>query len=275
LKIGNKQFDIGSRTHIVGVLNVTPDSFSDGDSFNTIDAAIAHALKMETDGADIIEIGAESTRPNHQAISVDEELSRIIPILQAIKNTTGIPICVDTRKSQVAKESIENGADLINDVMCFKADENLAKVCAKFQVPVITMHNRPNEVKFFYDNFLEELSNDLLESVDILTIAGVNKNNIILDPGIGFAKQNHEQNLDILRNIQKLRELGFPIMIGASKKSFMQYATGLAVNERKETTMAVTAYSATYLADFVRVHDVLENKRVAMMIDSLVRKRKD
>ena len=203
MKIGNKEFKIGERTYIMGILNFTPDSFSDGGVFNNIDLAIEHVKKMIDDGADIIDIGGESTRPGYTLISDEEEISRVVPIIKAIKENFDIPISIDTYKAKVAEKALEAGADIINDIWGFKKEKDMAKVAAKYNVPCCLMHNRDNED---YKNLMEDILDDLRESIKIAKDAGVKDENIILDPGIGFAK-TYEQNLETMNNLERFKEL--------------------------------------------------------------------
>lgn len=268
MKIGNKEFQIGKRTYIMGILNFTPDSFSDGGKFNNIDIAIEHVRKMIEDGADIIDVGGESTRPNHTPVGEDEEINRVVPIIKAIREKFDIPISIDTYKAKVAEKAIEAGANLINDVWGFKMEKDIAKVAAKYEVPCCLMHNRDNTN---YNNLMDDILEDLKESIKIAKEAGVKDENIMLDPGIGFRK-TYEQNLETMNNLQRLKELGYPILLGTSRKSMIGLALDLPVEERVEGTVATTVVGIMKDAcDFVRVHDVLENYRAAKMTDAIVR----
>jgi len=269
MKIGNKEFKIGERTYIMGILNFTPDSFSDGGKFDNIDSAIEHVEKMIEAGADIIDIGGESTRPNHTPVEEAEEISRIVPIIKAIRAKFDIPISVDTYKAKVAEKAIEAGANLINDVWGFKKDKDMGKVAAKYNVPCCLMHNRENED---YKDLMEDILEDLRESIRIAKDAGVKDENIILDPGIGFAK-SHEQNLETMNKLERLKELGYPVLLGTSRKRMIGFTLDLPVEERVEGTVATTVVGIMKDAcDFVRVHDVLENSRAAKMTDAIVRR---
>ena len=269
MKIGNKEFKIGERTYIMGILNFTPDSFSDGGKFDNIDAAIEHVKEMIEAGADIIDIGGESTRPNHTAVEEAEEISRVVPIIKAIRASFDIPISIDTYKAKVAEKAIEAGANLINDVCGFKKDKEMGKVAAKYNVPCCLMHNRENED---YKDLMEDILEDLRESIKIAKDAGVKDENIILDPGIGFAK-SHEQNLETMNKLERLKELGYPVLLGTSRKRMIGFTLDLPVEERVEGTVATTVVGIMKDAcDFVRVHDVLENSRAAKMTDAIVRR---
>ena len=269
MKIGNKEFKIGERTYIMGILNFTPDSFSDGGKFDNIDAAVVHVKEMIEAGADIIDIGGESTRPNHTPVEEAEEISRVVPIIKAIREKFDIPISIDTYKAKVAEKAIEAGANLINDVWGFKKDKDMGKVAAKYNVPCCLMHNRENED---YKDLMEDILEDLRESIKIAKDAGVKDENIILDPGIGFAK-SHEQNLQTMNELERLKELGYPVLLGTSRKRMIGFALDLPVEERVEGTVATTVVGIMKDAcDFVRVHDVLENSRAAKMTDAIVRR---
>lgn len=269
MKIGNKDFKIGERTYIMGILNFTPDSFSDGGKFDDIHAALAHVKEMIEAGADIIDIGGESTRPNHTPVGEEEEIKRVIPIIKAVREKFDIPISIDTYKAKVAEKAIEAGADLINDVWGFKKDKDIANVAAKYKVPCCLMHNRENED---YRDLMEDILEDLRESIKIAKDAGVKDENIILDPGIGFAK-NHEQNLETMNKLERLKDLGYPVLLGTSRKRIIGLTLDLPVEDRVEGTVATTVIGIMKDAcDFVRVHDVLENARAAKMTDAIVRR---
>lgn len=269
MKIGNKEFKIGERTYIMGILNFTPDSFSDGGIFNDIDLAIEHVKNMVDDGVDIIDVGGESTRPGYTLISDEEEISRVIPIIKVIKENFDILISIDTYKAKVAEKALEAGADLINDIWGFKKEKDMAKVAAKYNVPCCLMHNRDNED---YKNLIEDILDDLRESIKIAKEAGVKDENIILDPGIGFAK-TYEQNLETMNNLERFKELGYPILLGTSRKRMIGLTLDLPVEERVEGTVATTVIGIMKDAcDFVRVHDVLENARAAKMTDAIIRR---
>ena len=267
--IGKKDFAIGRRTYLIGIVNVTPDSFFDGGQFNCTEAAVSHAMKLINDGADIIEIGGESTRPGHEKIDEKTEMERVLPVIESLIDKTDTPIAVDTSKSNVADAALSIGAAMINDISCFTFDEELASVCAKHDAACCVMHNRTNTE---YRNLLMDVMMDLQRGIYNVEKAGVLANKIIIDPGIGFAKAVYD-NLVILRNLSYFAAYEYPLMIGTSRKSFMGKILGLEVNDRLETTLATTALAINSQVDFIRVHDVLENKRVAMMADELVRGR--
>ena len=267
MKIGNTEFKLGERTYVMGILNVTPDSFSDGGKFNNIEAALKRTKELIDDGADIIDIGGESTRPNFEVVKAEEEIKRVVPIIKAIKENFDIPISIDTYKSETAKAAIEAGADLINDVWGFKKDKNMAKVAYEYGIPCILMHNRE---KVEYNNLMEDVISDLEESINIALEAGVKKENIILDPGIGFAK-TLEENLKVMNNLEKIRDMGYPVLLGTSRKSMIGLTLDLPVDKRLEGTIATTVLGIVKGCEFIRVHDVLENKRACVMTDAILK----
>ncbi|MBM4765290.1 dihydropteroate synthase [Bacillus sp. B15-48] len=268
IQAGRYRLDYQEKTLIMGVLNVTPDSFSDGGKYNRIDAALKHVSQMVEDGADIIDIGGESTRPGYTPISPEEELERIIPIIEAIAANIDIPLSVDTYKSTVASGALEAGAHIINDIWGAKADMDIAKVASKYDVPIILQHNRKDEQ---YSYFIRDVYNDLFKSVGLARIAGVKPEKIILDPGIGFAK-NHEQNLEMMRNLDTMVSLGYPVLLGTSRKRFIGNILNLPVTERMEGTGATVCYGIQKGCQIVRVHDVKEMSRMAKMMDALIGK---
>lgn len=267
MNIGNKELKLKERTYIMGILNVTPDSFSDGGSFNSVQNAVLRAKEMILEGVDIIDIGGESTRPNHEPVSLEEELNRVIPIIKAIRKELDVPISIDTYKAKVAEEAILAGANLINDVWGFKKDKEMASVAAKYNVACCLMHNREN---INYNNFIEDVIVDLKESINIALGAGVKRENIILDPGIGFAK-TYEQNLYLMSNLESLKVLGYPILLGTSRKSIIGNTLNLPPNERVEGTLSTSVIGIVKGCDFVRVHDIKENKRAIVMADTILR----
>ncbi|GAA0762028.1 dihydropteroate synthase [Clostridium sartagoforme] len=267
MKIGNKEINLDERTYIMAILNVTPDSFSDGGKYNEVEQAVKRAKQMVEEGADIIDIGGESTRPGANYISEGEEIKRVVPIIKAIKSELDVLISIDTYKSKTAEEAIKAGADIINDVWGFKKDKNMAEVAAKYDIPCILMHNRENKP---YTNLMKNVIEDVIESINIALDAGVKRENIILDPGIGFAK-NYEENLIVMNNLEKIVNIGFPVLLATSKKSMIGLALDLPVDERREGTIATTVMGIMKGCKFVRVHDVLENKRACIMTDKILR----
>lgn len=261
--IGNKEFT--DRTHIMGILNVTPDSFSDGGRYNTIDKALKRTEEMIKDGAEVIDIGGESTRPGYTMISDEEETERIVPVIEAVKSRFDICVSADTYKAQVARAALISGADMINDIWGFKYQPQIAGITAEFDAACCLMHNRLQPV---YNNFLEDVVSDLKESVDIALSAGVDPNKIITDPGVGFAK-TLEENLLITKHLDKLYDLGFPVLLGTSRKSMIGLTLNLSSDERVEGTLATTAQAVMKKALFVRVHDVKENYRFIKMLEAI------
>ena len=267
MRIGSKEFEIGKRTYIMGILNVTPDSFSDGGKFNDINLAVNHAKLMVAEGADIIDIGGESTRPGHASVSEEEEIRRVIPVIEALKREISVPISVDTYKGRVAELALEAGADMINDIWGFKNDSYIAEVTAKYNIPCCLMHNRDNKN---YNNLIEDVLKDLEESIAIALNAGVKRENIMIDPGIGFAK-SYDDNLKTMNNLEKLHSLGYPVLLGTSRKTMLGVAQGLDASERLEGTLATTTVGVMKGCQFIRVHDIKENKRVCVLTDAIVR----
>jgi len=263
-------FQWGSRTYIMGILNVTPDSFSDGGKFFNFDQAMAQAERMVAQGADIIDVGGESTRPGHTRISDQEEIERIAPLLEALVKEIKVPISVDTYKSQVAKAALEIGVDMVNDIWGLLDDPELAKTVAQYNVPLILMHNKDNTE---YNSLMDEILASLRHSIRIAREAGVAPENILIDPGIGFGK-TLEQNLETMRHLEDLKTLGYPILLGTSRKSWIGKILDLPAQERLEGTAATVVLGITKkAADIIRVHDVQEMVRVARMTDAIVRGR--
>lgn len=268
LRCGEYTLDLNKKTLIMGILNVTPDSFSDGGNYDEVNAAVSHAREMVAGGADIIDIGGESTRPGFAKVSVEEELGRVIPMIQAVSKEVKVPISIDTYKAEVAKQAIEAGAHVINDVWGAKAEPKIAEVAAHYNVPIILMHNRENTN---YRNLMADMIADLYESVKIAKDAGVPDENIILDPGIGFAK-TPEQNLEAMRNLEQLHVLGYPVLLATSRKSFIGHVLDLPVEERLEGTGASICLGIEKGCEMIRVHDVKEMARMAKMMDAMIGK---
>ncbi|KXI79386.1 dihydropteroate synthase [Bacillus cereus] len=268
LRCGEYTLNLNEKTLIMGILNVTPDSFSDGGSYNEVDTAVRHAKEMRDEGAHIIDIGGESTRPGFAKVSVEEEIKRVVPMIQAVSKEVKLPISIDTYKAEVAKQAIEAGAHIINDVWGAKAEPKIAEVVAHYDVPIILMHNRDN---MNYRNLMADMVADLYDSIKIAKDAGVRDENIILDPGIGFAK-TPEQNLEAMRNLEQLNVLGYPVLLGTSRKSFIGHVLDLPVEERLEGTGATVCLGIEKGCEFVRVHDVKEMARMAKMMDAMIGK---
>lgn len=260
--------DYGRKTLIMGVLNVTPDSFSDGGKYNQIDHAVQRAIEMVENGADLIDIGGESTRPGYTPISVEEELNRVVPVIEAITKAVPVPLSIDTFKAETARESIKAGAHIINDIWGAKADPNMGKVAAELDVPIILQHNRDNQD---YQSFFRDCLNDIYESIAIAKRAGVKDEQIILDPGIGFAK-DYARDIEMMQNLDKFVALGYPVLLGPSRKRMIGTVLDLPVNERTEGTGAAVCYGIQKGCQMVRVHDVKEISRMAKMMDALMGK---
>jgi len=267
LKTAVRNYDLSKRTHIMGILNVTPDSFSDGGHYTTVEKAVEQAKRMEEEGADIIDIGGESTRPNHDPVSLEEELERVLPVIQALKENITIPVSIDTYKAKTARQAIEAGADIINDIWGAKREPEIAKVAADLDVPIILMHNRTDDQ---YQSLLHDMKNDLEESIDIAVKAGVKKENIILDPGVGFAKSAKE-NLIVMNHLEQFTNMGYPFLLATSRKRFIGGVLDLPPEERDNGTGATTCLGITKGAHIVRVHNVKVNKELAVMMDAMLR----
>lgn len=267
ITIGKRDFVIGKRPYVMGILNVTPDSFSDGGKYGDMDAALKHTEQMIADGADIIDVGGESTRPGHIKISVAQEIERTCFVIEAIKERFDIPVSLDTYKYQVAQAGILAGADMINDIWGFKWDEGMAPLCAKYQIPVCLMHNRKEAV---YHDYVNDVVEDLKDCVDIAKKAGLEDDKIILDPGIGFAKTT-EENLKLMNHLEELVAIGYPVLLGTSRKSMIGNTLNLPVDEREEGTMATSVLGLMKGCSFFRVHDVKKNVRALAMTDAMMK----
>lgn len=266
MKIGTRNFDTEHMTYIMGILNVTPDSFSDGGKFNQMDAALFHVEEMIKEGAAIIDVGGESTRPGYTRISDDEEIQRVTPVIEEIKKRFDIPISIDTYKSKVAAAAVEAGADLINDIWGLKADPDMARVIAESGTACCLMHNRKNTD---YTDFIEDMLKDLQESIALAKTAGIPKDKIMLDPGVGFAK-SYEQNLLAIQQVGRLKELGYPVLLGTSRKSVVGLTLDTDKNERVEGTLVTSVYGVQQGCAFLRVHDVKENLRAVNMTRAIM-----
>lgn len=266
VKIGNVDFDVKNNTYVMGILNVTPDSFSDGGKYDTIENAKYQVEKMIYEGAHIIDVGGESTRPGFKAVSVQEEIDRVIPVIEMIKRNFDIPVSVDTYKSKVAKEAVLAHVDLINDIWGLKKDPMMAKVIANSKLPCCLMHNRS---QLEYNDFLRDVFADLNETIRLANEAGISSEKIILDPGVGFAK-TYEQNLQILHYLEDFHQFGMPLLLAASKKSVIGNTLDLPVDERVEGTIVTTVMAAMKNYSFVRVHDVKENIRAIAMTKKIM-----
>lgn len=265
--INGKKFE--NHTYIMGILNVTPDSFSDGGKHNGFDEALYHAEKMILDGADVIDVGGESTRPGYTKISDGEEIERVVPIIERLTSEFDVPVSIDTYKSAVAEAALCAGASLVNDIWGFKYDKNMAHTVKKYNASCCLMHNRASGE---YGDFIGDVMNDLRKSIEIALDAGIDKNMIMTDPGVGFAK-TFEQNLEITNKTDMLSELGYPFLLGTSRKSMIGLALDLPVDERLEGTLATTVLAVIKGALFVRVHDVKENYRTIKMTEAILSKK--
>lgn len=266
MKIGSKEFDIGRHTYVMGILNVTPDSFSDGGKWNERDKALKHVEEMLAEGMDIVDIGGESTRPGHTQISDEEEIERVVPVIEAIKSRFDVPISLDTYKSKVARAGIAAGADLINDIWGLKYDAAMSKVIAESGVACCLTHNRKQAD---YQDFMQEVAADLAESIYLAKQAGIEDDRIILDPGVGFGK-SYDNNLEIINSLEELKVLGYPLLLGTSRKSVIGYALDLPANERVEGTLVTTVFGVLKGCAFVRVHDIKENVRAIRMAEAIL-----
>ena len=264
--IGNKEFDLNNHCYIMGILNVTPDSFSDGGRYNNLNNALKHTEQMIAEGADIIDVGGESTRPGHEVITDGEEISRVTPVIEAIKKNFDIPISIDTYKGAVTEAALQAGADLVNDIWGFKHDERVAKLTAQYNAACCLMHNRDNTL---YENFQKDFLSDMKECIYIAKRAGVSDDKIILDPGVGFGK-TYEHNLEIINHVDTMHELGYPILLGTSRKSVIGLTLDLPATDRVEGTLATTVVGVMKGCSFVRVHDIKENYRIIKMTEAIL-----
>ncbi len=269
MKIGNRDFDLERRTHIMGILNVTPDSFSDGGTWNQMDAALRHVEEMIKDGADIIDIGGESTRPGYTMLSDAEEAERVVPVISRVKQQFDIPVSVDTYKPAVAEAALKAGADMINDIWGLKWDRRMADIIASSKVPCCLMHNRE---KPDYTDFIPDLLDDLRQTLAIADEAGICRDQIILDPGVGFGK-TYEYNLEVIERLEELKVLGCPLLLGTSRKSVIGLTLDLPADQRVEGTLVTTVFGVMKGAGIVRVHDVKENYRAVKMAEAILGKR--
>lgn len=266
MKIGNREFDTNNRTYIMGILNVTPDSFSDGGRYTQMDAALFHAEEMVKEGADILDVGGESTRPGHDVISAEEESQRVVPVIEKLAANFDVPISIDTYKSPVAGEALQAGAHMVNDIWGLKADPKMAALVAERHVCCCLMHNRREAV---YQDLIRDMKEDLRESIRLARAAGISDDQIMIDPGIGFGK-TYEMNLQAIHQVDELRELGYPVLLATSRKSVIGLTLDLPTDQRLEGTLATTVLGAMKGCSFVRVHDVKENKRAIQMTEAIL-----
>ncbi|KDR94418.1 dihydropteroate synthase [Peptoclostridium litorale DSM 5388] len=263
-------FEFSKKTYIMGILNVTPDSFSDGGRYNEAESAIKRAIEMQNQGADIIDVGGESTRPGHTPVSEHDEIIRISKVVRSLRENIDIPVSIDTYKSNVAACALKLGASIINDIWGLQKDPEMARIVAQNDAYVVAMHNQDGTE--YEADIMEEIKSFLKKSVEIAINAGVDKDKIILDPGIGFGK-TPEQNIEVMARLEELKSLGYPILLGASRKSMIGKILDLPSNERVEGTVATTVIGIEKGVDIVRVHDVKENYRAAKVADAILRRR--
>lgn len=269
-KNGEASLKAGQQTLIMGILNVTPDSFSDGGRYNTVENAVRHAREMVEAGADLLDIGGESTRPGSAPVSLEEELARVIPVIEALQaEMPSVVLSVDTYKAEVARQALEAGAHIINDVWGCKRDTKMAAVAAEYNCPIILMHNRERHQ---YDDYIADVLQDLRECVDIALSAGVKSDKIWLDPGIGFAK-NGAENLQLMHHLDELVALGYPVLLATSRKRFVRDVLQLPVNDVVAGTAATVAFGIAQGCQMVRVHDVYEIARTVKMCDAMINAR--
>ena len=266
MRIGSRDFDIEHHTYVMGILNVTPDSFSDGGKYNALDAALSHCEEMIRDGAEIIDVGGESTKPGFIPVSEEEESERVLPVIERLKKEFDIPVSVDTTKAAVAKEACKAGCEIINDIWGLKSDPQMAEVIAEYNAFGVLMHNRDNTV---YSNLIPDVLSELEESLKLADEAGIAKDKIILDPGVGFGK-TREQNLEVIHRLCEFKTLGYPVLLGTSRKSVIGLTLDLPSDERLEGTLVTTVMAVQAGCAFVRVHDVKENVRAIRMTEAIL-----
>ncbi|MDZ7375206.1 MAG: dihydropteroate synthase [candidate division KSB1 bacterium] len=275
LSVGAKTLDLSARTHIMGILNVTPDSFSDGGEYFEPDRAIARGMELARQGADIIDVGAESTRPGAEPISAEEEIARLLPVIRGLANLVDVPISVDTYKAPVAEAALHAGANMINDISGLRFDRDMKFVVARFQVPVVLMHikGQPKNMQQdpHYDDVIGEICDYLAESIEMALAAGIPRDRIIIDPGIGFGKRLMD-NYEIIRRLKEFSRLECPILVGPSRKSFIGKVLNLPPDQRLEGTIAAVVVAIQNGAHIIRVHDVLPMVRACQIADRLVGK---
>jgi len=278
-----KKIKVGSKTLIMGILNVTPDSFSDGGKFNTIDKAVKHAIQMEKDGADIIDIGGESTRPGAKAVPLDVELNRVIPVIKKLVDQVSVPLSIDTYKSEIAEKALDLGVSMVNDITALRGDKKLVDIVASYDVPVCLMHmkGKPHDMQINpeYDDIISEIKGFLKERAEYAIFNNVKKDNIIIDPGLGFGKrtgQGIEDNYEILNRLHEFKDLGYPILIGPSRKTFIGNIYGktrpLPVDKRLEGSLEAAVIAVSNGADIIRVHDVKETRKCIDLTEDITKK---
>ncbi len=276
LRFQHREYDLSERTLIMGVLNVTPDSFSDGGRFFEWTRAVEQGRKLAEEGADILDIGGESTRPGSRPVPEEEELRRVIPVIEALRSKISIPISIDTRKAAVAERALQSGAEMVNDVSALRFDEGMAEVVSRRKVPVVLMHLRGQpetmQADIHYDDLIGEIREFFRERIDYAVSRGISRDRIILDPGIGFGKSMEEKhNLILLKELRSFRALGQPLMIGTSRKAFLGRILDLPPEEREEGTLATVAVAIQNGVNIVRVHEVRRTRRAVKVADAILR----
>ncbi|MBD3381968.1 MAG: dihydropteroate synthase [candidate division Zixibacteria bacterium] len=273
LRIGDSEFDF-SRAYLMGILNVTPDSFSDGGHFDSLDKARRHAVQMVNEGADLIDIGGESTRPGSESVSAEVELERVIPVIEALRSEIDIPLSIDTCKAEVARSAVSAGASLINDVTGLQGDPEMVEVALKHDVPVVVMHikGKPRTMQKnpVYDDLIGEIKAYFTNSIDLAERAGLKRERLILDPGIGFGK-TYDHNFRIINNLWEFKDFGLPLLAGASRKRFLSDNDRYPVDQRVEQSLTVAAMAVAGGANFVRVHDVAPTKKALWTVEKIIR----
>lgn len=267
MRIGNRDFDTNNHTYVCGILNVTPDSFSDGGKWTDMNRALRQVEAMLNQGMDLLDIGGESTRPGYTPVPAEEEIRRVIPVIRAVKERFDVPVSLDTYKAETARAGIQAGADLINDIWGLKKDPDMARVIAEEKAACCLMHNRE---KAEYENFLPDVFSDLAESLKLAERAGISRDKILLDPGVGFGK-TYENNLEVLARLEEFRWWGLPVLLGCSRKSVIGLTLDLPADQREEGTIVTTVMAVMKGVSFVRVHDVEKNVRAVRMAEAILR----
>jgi dihydropteroate synthase len=275
--IGNKILDFSKRSYVMGILNVTPDSFSDGAKFFDLDDAIKYGMKMAEQGADIIDVGGESTRPGADPISADEEIQRTVPLIRELSKRTDIPLSIDTTKADVARKALDAGAKIINDISALRADPGMVNVAGSYKASVVLMHMlgspKTMQQNICYDSIIDDITEFLKERVDFAINNGVERKKIIIDPGIGFGKSIENDNFEIIRKMRKFGSLGLPVLVGPSRKAFIGRLLNADVDKRDIGTLAAVSIAIHNGANIVRVHNVPQTKMAAKIADAVVRSK--
>jgi len=275
--VGDKVLNFSKRSYVMGILNVTPDSFSDGAKFFDPDAAIKHGMGMAEQGADIIDVGGESTRPGADLVSADEEIKRTEPVIRELSKRINIPLSIDTTKADVARMALDAGADMINDISSLRTDPGMVDVAVSYKVPVVLMHMlgspKTMQQNISYDSIIEDIKEFLKVRVDFAVDKGIERNKIIIDPGIGFGKSVEKDNFEIIREMQRFRSLGLPILAGPSRKAFIGRLLDAEVDERDIGTLAAISIAVHNGANIVRVHNVVQTKMAAKIADAVIRSK--